>query len=166
MVIPAVKLFACDDWHVKTVVCHTMIPRHAVLLEERIATGEGAQGDDSLPSFCAGLLSLRTGVGGRSAHGRIYIPGVAESASSESRIEGANLSQLSDIGLVLLGRYGPLGTNDRVRFGVYSRKLGDTRELGPPPFIEHHYNGFFGVNSIVARPEVATVMKRKLHRGS
>lgn len=164
-VVPKIKAFCCDDWAIKTILVTTLIPKSTVLTEMRIATGAGLQPDDSLPSFCAGLLSLRTGVGGRSAHGRIYIPGVPEGLSSQSRTEGSLLTLLSDIGTVLLTRYGPTGGFAYARYGVFSRKLGVTRSAGPPPTLTFNHVGFFPVTEIIARPEIATMRKRKLSHG-
>lgn len=164
-VLPKVKAFCCDDWAVKTLLVTTLIPKSVVLVEKRIATGAGVQSDDSLPSFCAGLLSLRTGVGGRSGHGRLYIPGVPENLSSASRTEGSLLTILSDIGAVLLNRYSNSGGFSYARYGVYSRKLGVTRSAGPPPTLNFSHAGFFPVTEIIARPEIATMRKRKLSHG-
>lgn len=165
LVVLAIRTWACDDWAVKTCVLITMVPRHTIMLEERIANGTGFQGDDSLPSFCAGLLSLRTGRGGRSAHGRLYLAGVPESTSGDSRIQGSSITEFAAIGDILLARYGTGGTNHKWQYGIYSRKLGDDRDPGPPPHIEHHIGGFLNVIEIIPRLEVATMRKRKLHKG-
>lgn len=163
--VPAIQGFASDDWRAKTVLGVSLIPRPGVLVEVRIAEGTGAQSDDSLPSFCAGLLSLRTGVGGRSGKGRLYIPGVSENISSESRLEGNYLSILNNIGTILLTRYGSSGTAFIARFGLFSRKLGVTRSLGPPVSLVYNMAGFMPVTTIIARPEVVTQRKRMLLRG-
>lgn len=165
VVLPAIQSFANQDWVARSIILITMVPRHEILLETRISNGNGIQGNDSLPSFCAGLLSLRTGRGGRSGHGRVYLAGVAEDTSSSSRISGENLTQLANVGVVLYGRYGPLGTNDKFEYGIYSRKIGDTREPGPPPYIVHSTDGFIPVVEVVPRVEIATMKKRQLHHG-
>jgi hypothetical protein len=164
-VLDVIRAFACDDWRVKSLLCTTLIPAHTVLIEERIPTGEGFQPDDSLPSFCAGLLSLRTGVGGRRAHGRLFFAGVPENQSSDSRLEGAHLTLLNDIGGMLLARYGPSGGFIDARWGVYSRRIGVTRLAGPPPSLVYSASGFFPVTETIGRPEIATIRKRKLQSG-
>jgi len=164
-VLPLIQQWASDDWHVKSVLIVTLIPSPGVLIENRLAGGEGFQGGDSLPSFCAGLLSFRTGISGRSAHGRLYLPGVPEDLVSESRLEGVSLGQLQAIGTQLVTRYGVAGTFANARYGVFSRRLGVTRDPGPPPRLVYSTAGFFTVNSSIARPEVATIRKRKLARG-
>lgn len=163
--LPLFQAFASDDWKAKTIRTVTLNPAGLGLTEIAIQNGTGFQQGDGLPSFCAGLLSLRTGFGGRSRHGRLYVPGVAEDAQEESRLVGANLTQLRDIGGMLIGRYGVGGSSTRFRYGVYSPKLGDTPNAGPPPSIEHSISGFTQVTQIVARNEIATMRKRALHHG-
>jgi hypothetical protein len=164
-IVPKYQLFCSQEWAGKTVVGITLIPKASVFIETRLANGTGTQPDNSLPSFCAGLLSLRTGAGGRSRIGRIYIPGVSEGLSSSSRLEGNYLSLLSGIGAALLQQYGPSGGFPYVRYGVYSRKLGVTRTAQPPYTLNYSAVGFQIINSIIARPEVATQRRRKLARG-
>lgn len=163
--LPKIRLFACQEWAAKTLLGVTLIPKAEVFIETRIASGTGTQTDNSLPSFCAGLLSLRTGRGGRRRIGRLYFPGVAENLSSNSRLEGNYLGLLSDIGATLVSRYGVNGTYPYCRYGVFSRALGVTRVLSPVPTLNYSLAGFTKIDSTVARPEVATMRRRKLARG-
>jgi hypothetical protein len=165
IVLPTVRTFASDDWHVKSTLLTCLNPREACLLENRIPTGEGFQPDEALPSFCSGLLSLRTGLGGRSHHGRLYFPGVAEAASENSRLVGEHLTNLSNIGFTILSRYGGAGTNVKWLYGMYSRRLGVVRDPGPPPILNWFMQGFFEVNETIPRVELATIRKRKLFVG-
>lgn len=163
--LPKVQAFCSQQWVAKTLIGVTLIPKAEVFIEIRIPNGTGFQTDDSLPSFCAGLLSLRTGLGGRSRIGRIYLPGVAENLSSLSRLDGTYLSLLAAIGSGLTQFYGATGSYPWIRYGVFSRKLGVTRSLLPVPSLNYNIAGFKIVNSTVARPEVATMRRRKLARG-
>lgn len=164
-IVPKVQLFASQEWVAKTVIGITLIPKAEVFIETRLPNGTGTQPDNCLPSFCAGLLSLRTGFGGRSRIGRLYIPGVAEGLSSASRLEGQYLSLLSGIGASLLQFYGPSGSVPWVRYGVFSRKLGVTKSSIPAPTLTYHQGGFARIDSVIARPEIATMRRRKLARG-
>jgi hypothetical protein len=164
-VLPKIQAFANQEWAAKTVIGVSLIPKQALFIEKRLANGAGFQGDNSLPSFCAGLLSLRTGVGGRSSIGRLYLPGVAELLSSASRLEGAYLSLLSNVGATLVSTFGPSGSWPYTRWGVFSRKLGVTRTLLPTPTLTYSHAGFKIVTNTVARPEIATMRRRKLARG-
>lgn len=164
-IVPKVQTFACQEWAGKTVTAITLIPKAEVFLETRLANGTGVQSDNSLPSFCAGVLSLRTGKGGRSRIGRLFLPGVAEGLSSASRLEGNYLSLLAAIGSALTASYGASGSYPYVRYGVFSRKLGVTRTLLPTPSLTYNEVGFQMVTNTVARPEIATMRRRKLARG-
>lgn len=164
-VLPKILAWASDDFHVKSILAVTLIPRPGWLIEKRLAGGEGFQGGDSLPAFCAGLLSLRTGFAGRSGHGRLFLPGVPEDLQSESRLEGVSLGQLSDIGNTLVNRYGVSGSFASTQLGVFSRKLGASPSTVEPGTIDYNINGFMTLREVVARPEIATVRKRKLGHG-
>jgi hypothetical protein len=163
-IVPAYKAFCNQNWSAKTMLSVQMTAVPGIFIDD-VLSGGGVQTGDSLPSFCAGLLSLRTGLTGRSRVGRIYVPGVAEDLSSNSRLEGAYTSVLQTLGATLLARYGPSGSFAHCRIGVFSRKLGVTRNPGPPPSLSYSINGWTQVTSFIARPEVATQRKRKLARG-
>ena len=165
-VLPKIQQFAADDWRVKSILVVTLIPDPGYLVEDRLAVGAGLQGNDSLPSHDAGLLSIRTGISGRSGHGRIFFPGVPEDLSADSRLDGVALGFLQDIGNSLLARYGSTGTYASNRFGIFSRKLGVTRTLVPFPKLVYSHSGFMVATTAIARPEIATQRRRKLARGS
>lgn len=164
-ILPKVQAFCSQEWAAKTVVGVTLVPKSESLIETRIPNGTGFQPDDSLPSFNAGLLSFRTGFGGRSRIGRIYLPGVAEGLSKQSRLEGSYLTLLAAVGTALTGTFGNNGAYPWNRFGVFSRKLGATRVLSPFPSLTYNSGGFTIVTNTVARPEIATMRRRKLARG-
>jgi hypothetical protein len=164
-VLPKMQAFACQEWAAKSILIVTLIPTPGVLIEDRLASATGFQTDDSLPSFCAGLLSLRSGLSGRSGHGRIYVPGVPENLSIQSRLEGSLLGLLSDLGGILVSRYGLAGSFANARFGIYSRKLGIVYPSSNPTQPVYTHTGFMTLSSAIARPEIATVRKRKLARG-
>lgn len=163
-IIPAIKSFCNQEWHAKTLLTVQMSVRPGIFIDD-VLTGGGSQVGDSLPSFCAGLLSLRTGLTGRERVGRIYLPGVAEDFSQDSRLAGDYLGILQSIGNTLLSTFGPSGSTGYGRIGVFSRKLGVTRNIGPPPTLSYSINGWTQITSFIARPEVATMRKRKLARG-
>jgi hypothetical protein len=163
--LPVVRQVASQQWAVKLVYCSSMIPKSEVLYEQAIPEGGGFQPDDSLPSHDCFLLRLRTGYGGRSRNGSLHLAGVPEGSSSNSRIEGSLLTDLRGVGDFLIARYGVGGSSDGYLWGLYSRKLGDTRIPGPPPAIAHSLTGFYPVVSVVASNEVSTILKRRLHRG-
>jgi hypothetical protein len=164
-ILPLWQGFCSQEWAAKTVTGITLIPAQEVFIEKGIVNGGGSQPDDSLPSFCAALLSLRTGKGGRSRIGRLYVPGVAEGLSSQSRLEGNYLGLLRNLGAALTSTFGNNGSYPWNRYGVFSRKLGVTRHLLPTPHLDYSAAGFQIVTTTVPRPEVATMRRRKLARG-
>jgi hypothetical protein len=163
--LPVIRQVASQQWAVKLVYCHSMIPKGLVLYEEAIPEGGGFQPDDSLPSHDSYLLRLRTGYGGRSRNGSLHLAGIPEGSSSNSRIEGSLLTDLRGVGDFLLARYGVGGSSDGFLWGLYSRKLGDVRTTIPVVSIDHSLTGFYPITSVVASNEVSTILKRKLHRG-
>lgn len=163
-VVPAYKLFCNQQWTAKSLFVVQLTARPGVIIDQPLSGG-GAQTGDSLPSYCAGVLSLRTGLTGRSRVGRLYIPGVSEELSSTSRLEASYLSLLQQLGAVLTNRYGASGTSTSGRFGVFSRKLGVTRVGGLVPYLDYSINGWTQVTSTIARNVVGTQRKRLLAKG-
>lgn len=163
-VIPLIKNFASQEWAAKTMLTVQMSANPGIFIDN-VLSGGGIQLEHSLPSYCAGLLSLRTGLTGRSRVGRIYVPGVAEDRSQLSRLEGDYLAILQTLGNSLLGYYGSSGSHAYGRIGVFSRRLGTVRNAGPPPWISYNLNGWTQITTFIARSEVATIRKRKLARG-
>lgn len=163
-VIPAYKAFCSQEWHLLSVSLIQLTANPGIIVDGAF-TGGGVQTDNSLPSFCAGVLSLRTGLTGRTKHGRLYIPGVSENLSSASKLEGNYLGVLQSLGNLLVNRYGASGSTNIIRLGVFSRKLGVVRNPGPPPSLTYSTNGLTIITAAIARPEIATMRKRKLARG-
>lgn len=164
VIIPAYKLFCNQEWAAKTMFLVQMSARPGIFIDN-VLSGNGAQDGNALPSYCAGLLSLRTGLTGRSRVGRLYVPGCAENQCSNSRLEGQYLGLLQSLGSALLGQFGPTASPAYGRIGVFSRKLGVVRYAGPPPYLEYAPTALTPITSFIARPEIATMRKRMLHRG-
>lgn len=163
-IVPAYKAFCNQEWAAKTMLTVQMTAKPGIFIDN-VLSGGGVQTGNALPSYCAGLLSLRTGLTGRSRVGRIYVPGCAEDLCSNSRLEGSYVGLLQSLGTALLNRYGPSGLSGYGRIGVFSRVLGVTRSAGPPPSLSYSINGWTQVTTFIARPEIATQRKRKLARG-
>lgn len=163
--LPKYAAFCHQDWSHKGLYLVTLNPRPGFLIEETTTTVGGFQGDDCLPSHDAGLLIFRTGVAGRSGHGRIYLPGVHANSVSAGRLGANLLSLLSDFGNTLVQRYGASGSQSFTRMGIFSRKLGVTRDPLNPKELDYNLAGFFTITTAIPRVEVATMRRRKLHRG-
>lgn len=102
----------------------TLIPHEGPMAERPILNQTGAQGDESLPSYCAAVLSLRTGNTGKSNRGRLYFAGVSEGDAASGRLIPDSFTALSDIGNQLVGIYGPTGSEGHYHHVVFSKKLG------------------------------------------
>lgn len=163
-VIPAYRNFASSAWHGNhmQIMCMTTVPRQMI---DEVISVSGVQDALALPSFCAGVLSIRTGFSGRTRAGRIFLPGIPFDDSVDSKLSGGAFGLLQAFGNTLLTVFGPSGTNAYGRIGVYSRKLGVTRNPGPPPSLSYSTAGWTAATEFIARPDVKTMRKRLLGRG-
>lgn len=165
-ILPLIKAVASDQWHLKGLVVTTLIPRLGPLIEVGILNQGGLQGNGSLPSSSAAVLSLRAGYSGRSNRGRLYFAGIPKGDCLNSRLSDDYLTGLQAIGDGLLTRYGPDGSNTRLIYGLYRRKIGDIRHAEvAPTYIEQTQVGFVPVAQTVARREIYTQRKRLLGKG-
>lgn len=79
-VMPTIGLKLCDTYSFDGVVVNDIVPGTGV--DEVYDNGNPAFGDvglSPLPPLCAGLISWRSALTGRSNRGRTYVPGLAQS---------------------------------------------------------------------------------------
>lgn len=164
LILPAYQAFCSSAWHGNHLLILEMTVLPRVMIDDVISVA-GQADAQSLPSFCAGLLSLRTGFSGRSRCGRIYVPGIAVGDDQDSRLTGSAFGALQALGNTLNTTFGPAGSNAYGRVGVFSRKLGVTRNIGPPPSLTYSIAGWTQATTFIARPDIATMRKRKLGVG-
>jgi hypothetical protein len=88
----------------------------------------GALAGESLPNQNAVVIQLSTGQKGPRRHGRLYFPGITETASSNGFVTGAQLTAIQAVGTTLISLFGPAGSNANYRLVVYSPV-----DLTPPP---------------------------------
>lgn len=163
-VIPAYKLFCSQEWQINSLTLIQLTADPGIIVDGTMV-GNGAQVGNSLPSFCAGVLSLRSGLTGRTRHGRLYLPGVAEDLTSASKLEAGYFGVLQNFGNLLRDRYGSSGSTNIIRLGIFSRKLGVTRIGGIVPKLSYSTAGFTQLTGCIARPEIGSMRRRKLARG-
>lgn len=137
-----------------------LLPEHGPISEEIILSGTGSNEDESLPSYCAAVLSLRSGFGGKSYHGRLYFPGISEGDHTDSKLSAIAYSKLASIGDKLIANYGPTGSDSLFRYIIYSRKLGFDQDN------RYTYLGIIPVVQCVPRLELGTQRHRKLGHGT
>lgn len=162
-VLPSIKLFANNQVNYDGIVVSTIVPYQGAIFEKILETSNGVQPDEALPTFNAGLISLRSGLGGKSRRGRSFYAGISEADSSNSRLEPDCFARLADIGLRLLATFGPAGTAAPIRYGVFSKKLGAT---GNPADPYNPSTGFTGITQCAPRLLIATQRHRKIGHGT
>jgi len=153
-----------NGWNLDTVVWKRVSP---TLSPEFVSTGSGSEvgalSTDSLPSFNAALVSIRTAEGGRSHRGRMFLAGIPESATVRSSFDLSGATWLAILAFVacLVDKFidnAELGT-DRFALGVYSRKIGGSA-------FPYGATGFTPAVSLNPVALVATMRSRKVGRGS
>jgi hypothetical protein len=159
-IMPAIRDFANNELHFIGLICATVIPQWGVIYERGFETGEGIQPDESLHSTAAGVLSLRTGLGGRSHIGRSYYGGVSKADSQQSRLSAGSHTRLQTIGNALLDGFGASIADNEFHYGVYSHKLGDVPR--DPPAVGKRLTlvGFTPITNIIARHVIGTQRHR------
>lgn len=153
-----------NAWQLDTVVWKRVSP---TLSPEFITVPPGASvgalTTDALPTFNAGLVSIRTAQGGRSKRGRMFIAGIPESATVGSKFEVTGPTWLA-IGAFVTCVISEFVTNaelgaDQFHLGVYSRKIGGAA-------FPYQLTGFTPAISLNPVALVATMRSRKVGRGS
>lgn len=151
-------------WTLDTVVWKRVSP---TLSPEFItADGTGVQGSissDSLPTFNAALVSIRTLQGGRSKRGRFFLAGIPESATTGSsfNLSGATWAGIVAFVACVVTEFvtnAELG-NDTFHLGVYSRKIGGS-------VFPYALAGFTPAAQVSPVALIATMRSRKVGRGS
>lgn len=162
-VLPSVKAWANQQLKFQNLVVRTISPKFGTIVEVLLENHEGAQGDDSLPSYCAGLISLRTGLGGGFRRGRSYYAGVSENDSSLSRLEADSLNGLVTIGNSLIQQFGFTGGSSLAGYGIWSWKLAGVANNDG----EYNTNlAFTPITQCIPRPVIATQRHRKIGHGN
>lgn len=116
----------------------------------------------ALPSFNAALISLSTGLGGRSNRGRLFMPGVIANDVANSKISSTGLAKWQAFVACMIGKFvGSAEDVDQKTFnwGVLSRKNSGVN-------FATANDAFHRVKSAQAKDVVATMHSRKLGVGS
>ncbi len=133
------------------------------VLSDEIVSGAsagnvGGVATESDVSFAAALMSLRTGLGGRSNRGRKFIAGVPESGISTSRLTTGQLAAIVAFATCLATKFISSTSTDPYYIGVLSRKA---IKAGATPLA-----AFKTVTTIQTSNVVSTQVRRKVGRGS
>lgn len=159
-ILPSIKAFASQEVVYRAMVASVLIPHDGPIFEQVLETSDGSQGYESLPSYCAAVITLRSGFGGKRNRGRSYYAGPVGELCSNSRLDPDYLAVLQNIGNQLVNTFGYLGGISPFTYAVYSRKGGDL-ESGKPTAI-----GIVPIRQAVARSILGTCRHRKIGIGN
>lgn len=125
---------------------------------------QGAVATDSLPTFNACVVSIRTVGAGRTGRGRMYLAGIPEASSTASFLSPespywAAVAAFVACFLTNFENSGSFEPPNKWQFGVMSRKLGGAK----PPFL---LAGFHDMTGLVPKQLIATMRSRKVGHGS
>lgn len=85
-------------------------------------TGTGSGGPCN--SMLACVMTLRTGVAGKSHRGRKYVGGLAMENVGSDRLNNLGVTSFNTIAAALITNFGPSGTDPTLGLGIYSRLIG------------------------------------------
>lgn len=164
-VIPPLALFMSSAWRGLGLIGQLMNTNPRYMIEAGYETLSGGQDAECLPASCAAVISLDCGLVGRSNRGRIYVPGIAKNSADGDYLNGGAIAQLRLAADGLAGRFALTGTSLDHAYVVYSRKLGDERHPGPPPFITHSAGGASIVEACHPRTLICSMRRRRPDHG-
>lgn len=163
---PRMKQLMVSSCKLVAVQAMTMNPRGTAQSIMGYTTEFGSLAGEGLPPHDAAVLSLYTDYPGRRTHGRLYIPGIAESIQTDGELTTSAESSMKNLGDWLIGQFGQLGTSPYYWWGVYSRKNGAVRHLGPPPYIDYGKEYLIPWSRHVVNKVLGTQRHRKIGRGT
>lgn len=143
-----------NDWSIT--ICRARKLTVPALLYESAISCVGAEGaGEGLPPQSAMVVTLRTGIAGRSRRGRLYISGFTEASQADGTWSGALVTNYQNIVDDLVALYGSGGTSPDYEWGVWSRTLG-----GEDPGPYNLVNGWRAITAGVVRTVVHTQRRR------
>lgn len=127
-------------------------------------TGSGGA-NAGLPNQAAMVWSLKTGFAGRSYRGRLYFPGFVESTTTNGSFNSAIVTSTQSSLNTTIGTYGAAGTDPDYQWGVYSLKLGATRD-GGGHITAYDLSKFYPFTAAIVRAAVGTQRRRRVGVGA
>lgn len=148
-----VKTTLTNDWSLTLVHCRKLVVPGVIYDEGISVQGAGAQ--ENLPPQCSMVITLRTGLVGRSRRGRLYQGGFGENAQAEGTWDPTVVSGFATTIEDLLANIGSGGSSLDYEWGVWSRKLGG-EDPGPYDLVA----GFRPITGVAVRSTVYTQRRR------
>lgn len=120
----------------------------------------GTQGDlgPASVSFAASLVNLRSGQGGRSGRGKIFLPPPGESDTTDSAMLSSASDAITAFLTCMAGKFGGTAPTEEWRWGVFSRKLGGAN-------YSNFDNGFFPIGTASPVLKLAVISRRRIGHG-
>jgi hypothetical protein len=112
-----------SDWNLVQVDAqrfHPSVSNPVVAAAPQNATGAGSPAS---VSFAASLVNLKTFRGGRSGRGRVFLPPVGETVTTNSGIDGPTLAAIAQFLACLAGKFLAPNNTKPHEWCVFSRKL-------------------------------------------
>jgi len=159
-ILPHIKNIQSQQVVYRALVASTLAPKNGPIVEVVIETSQGDQTFESLPSYCAAVLTLRSGFGGKSNRGRSFYAGICEEHHTDSRLDPSILTGLQNIGNQLVSTFNDAAGINPFVYIIWSRKLGDLEEGALPA------NGVRVVKQTIARSVLGTQRHRKIGIGN
>ena len=153
--LPAVS----SDWSFEQVTAQAIYP---VLSDPVVSTppaDTNGTGATTNVSFAASLVNLRTGIGGRSGRGKMFLPPAGDAQITESQLTQPPIDAIVAFLACIASKFNPTNGTEQWRLGILSRKglaaIGGTFD-----------NSFRQVTQMTPQPIVAKMGSRKLTVGS
>jgi hypothetical protein len=111
-----------SDWNFEQVTAQTIYP---VLSDPVVATppaNTNGAGPPTNVSFAASLVNLRTGIGGRSGRGKIFLPPAGDAQITASKLDQPPIDAIVDFLECVFSKFNPINGTEVWRIGVLSRK--------------------------------------------
>jgi len=156
------KAMFSDAFTVEKLTARELFPVPLDEIEQSPNPALVGSGLPALPSFNACLISLSTGLGGRSNRGRIFMPGLIANDTANSKITAVGLPKWQAFLTCMIGKFiGAVDNVDAVVFnwGVLSRKKSGVNYATADA-------GFTRIRSAQVKDVIATMHSRKLGVGS
>jgi len=109
-------------------------------------------------SFAAALMNIRTGLGGRSGRGKLFLPPPGEDHSTQSAMDGTAATAFAAFATCMVGKFIGSGATTAWRLGVLSRKLAGAN-------LANFNTAFFEASSLPIVSTLAVLSKRKAGHG-
>jgi hypothetical protein len=149
-----------EDWKLEMVSAQQLWPVRLDPIEktpDAVTQGTGLPGG---VSFSAYLIRVRTGLGGRTNRGRMYIAGTIENDVNLSRLTDSGLAKVVAFAACMVGKFVTTPTSTKAfEIGVLSRK-----ELAAP--LANEQVAFTEATSLVAVREVKSMRSRQIGHGN